>query len=427
MTDGGGLASVTMPILSRPGETDVRASFAGTVDYQASEATSSLTVHKQSTQLAFSPNAAVVQAGATSTMTAMLTSADGSRLNAKSVYFVATGAGSTYVGSGITNFVGEVHFGPILLPKGDYSVNVYFSGAIPLPGGTQILTDSNYLPSSVAGTLRIENDAPVVACPDGPLSVVSSSAVTISCSVSDDGAPIVPGATTLLWKQVNGPGTVTFGTATAATTEVSFSADGLYRLRLTADDGGLTTSDDIIVTAFTVAEFSHAAADPGVVWGGSTRVTARVVPAVAGATVTFAIVSGGGSLDKQSAATGVDGSASVIYTADSTNNVARIDATLAGTAISDSAYVFVSELGTTESAVQQLSTSDAFTIQTPDLLPSVAVTKNGTGTPWMGVALFGGNPCPSSQAITPLGPFVDVLLENSTGVDSLDLTVDYSN
>ena len=39
-------------------------------------------------------------------------------------------------------------------------------------------------------------------------------------------------------------GTVTFGNATAVDTTASFSEEGAYVLRLTANDGSLTTFDD---------------------------------------------------------------------------------------------------------------------------------------------------------------------------------------
>ncbi|MCB0132628.1 MAG: hypothetical protein KDD78_17320, partial [Caldilineaceae bacterium] len=425
-TDDNGLASVTIPILSRPGAATVRASFAGAVDYQAAGAAGSLTVQKQETHLVFSPSNDVLPAGATSALTATLTSADGSRLNAKSVYLIASGNGSSYVESGATNFVGEVHFGPILLPKGDYEIVLYFSGAIPLPDGTQILTDKNYLPSTVAGTLRIENDPPVVECPGEPLAVPLPAGATLACTVSDDGAPIDPGATTLLWSQLDGPGSVTFDAATSATTGVTFSLPGLYRLGLTANDGGLSTRDEITVAAITVADLSHTAAEPGIAWNGSTVLTARVIPPAAGATVNFAIESGGGSLDNLTAVTDGSGRAMVTYTAPMGDTIAGIAATLPGTTVRDSATVFVSTSGTTVSSVQQLATSNLFSLQTPEQPPAVLVTKHGVGTPWMGVARFYDNPCPTGQTIVPLGPFVDVLLENPTGVDSLDVTVDYT-
>ena len=47
---------------------------------------------------------------------------------------------------------------------------------------------------------------------------------------------------------MSGPGTVTFSAPSAAVTNATFSLAGSYVLRLTASDGALTTSDDVIVT-----------------------------------------------------------------------------------------------------------------------------------------------------------------------------------
>jgi hypothetical protein len=66
--------------------------------------------------------------------------------------------------------------------------------------------------------------------------------------VSDDGLPNPPGAVSTQWSQVSGPGSVTFGDATAADTTASFSDPGTYVLRLTADDGNLTSSNDVTIT-----------------------------------------------------------------------------------------------------------------------------------------------------------------------------------
>lgn len=52
-------------------------------------------------------------------------------------------------------------------------------------------------------------------------------------TVTDDGLSSV----SALWTQQSGPGTVTFGDATAVDTTATFSATGNYVLRLTADDG----------------------------------------------------------------------------------------------------------------------------------------------------------------------------------------------
>jgi len=67
-------------------------------------------------------------------------------------------------------------------------------------------------------------------------------------TVSDDGLPNPPGSVTTTWSKLSGPGTVTFGNASAVDTTASFSTAGTYMLRLTADDGALSTSDDVTMT-----------------------------------------------------------------------------------------------------------------------------------------------------------------------------------
>jgi hypothetical protein len=69
--------------------------------------------------------------------------------------------------------------------------------------------------------------------------------LTLAGSVTDDGLPDPPGSVTLTWTQVNGPGTVTFGNAGSATSTAAFSEAGRYTLRLTANDGALSASDDM--------------------------------------------------------------------------------------------------------------------------------------------------------------------------------------
>ncbi|MGH3064809.1 MAG: PKD domain-containing protein [Gaiellaceae bacterium] len=64
-------------------------------------------------------------------------------------------------------------------------------------------------------------------------------------TVSDDGQ-VAPLATT--WSKVGGPGTVTFGNASAVDTTATFSQDGQYTLRLTAFDGEFTVFDETVVT-----------------------------------------------------------------------------------------------------------------------------------------------------------------------------------
>ncbi len=71
---------------------------------------------------------------------------------------------------------------------------------------------------------------------------------TLDGSVSDDGLPNPPGVVTSTWSVVSGPGMVTFGDANVLNTTASFSTDGVYVLRLTADDSALTDTDDVTIT-----------------------------------------------------------------------------------------------------------------------------------------------------------------------------------
>lgn len=73
-------------------------------------------------------------------------------------------------------------------------------------------------------------------------------AVTLDGTVTDDGLPNPPGVTTSLWSKVSGPGIVTFQDAASTDTTATFSIDGTYVLRLTADDSAASRSDDVSVT-----------------------------------------------------------------------------------------------------------------------------------------------------------------------------------
>ena len=79
----------------------------------------------------------------------------------------------------------------------------------------------------------------------------------LSGTASDDGLPNPPAALTTTWSKVSGPGTVTFGNANALTTTSTFSVDGTYVLRLTADDGVLSATDDMTVTVQPSGPVNH--------------------------------------------------------------------------------------------------------------------------------------------------------------------------
>ncbi len=91
------------------------------------------------------------------------------------------------------------------------------------------------------------NQAPQVNAGDDQTITLPASA-NLSGTVTDDGLPNPSGAVTITWSKDSGPGTVTFGNASAASTTATFGADGVYILRLTANDGALPASDTVQVT-----------------------------------------------------------------------------------------------------------------------------------------------------------------------------------
>ncbi len=101
--------------------------------------------------------------------------------------------------------------------------------------------------ADVTVTVTPVNTAPTVNAGNA-VQITLPADASLSGSVTDDNWPNPPGAVTVTWSKVSGPGTVTFADANAASTTASFSVDGTYVLRLTASDGDLSSSDDLTVT-----------------------------------------------------------------------------------------------------------------------------------------------------------------------------------
>jgi hypothetical protein len=89
------------------------------------------------------------------------------------------------------------------------------------------------------------NQAPAVNAGADAAITLPASAI-LSGLVTDDNLP--SGTLSVQWSKVSGPGVVTFTSPNAVTTSASFSLPGSYVLRLTANDGALSGSDDVAVT-----------------------------------------------------------------------------------------------------------------------------------------------------------------------------------
>lgn len=95
--------------------------------------------------------------------------------------------------------------------------------------------------------ITVVNAAPVVDA--GPnQTVLLGTTVTMAGVVTDDGLPVPPGSVISIWSKLSGPGSVAFDEITSPTTDVTFSAAGVYVLQLSAFDGEKTTTDTVTIT-----------------------------------------------------------------------------------------------------------------------------------------------------------------------------------
>lgn len=128
----------------------------------------------------------------------------------------------------------------------------------------------------VSVTTTIINDPPAVSLTrpaSAAFSIPAGAGLVLRASVSDDGFPTAPGAVTVSWTQVSGPGTAAFENPAAANTTVRFSTAGNYALELAASDGALVTT-----ARFSVSVGGSAGNIGPAVNAGPDRAAARLVP-----------------------------------------------------------------------------------------------------------------------------------------------------
>jgi hypothetical protein len=79
--------------------------------------------------------------------------------------------------------------------------------------------------------------------------------ILLESTVTDDGGTNTP--LTLVWTNLSGPDTLHFGLTDPTNTTASFTNDGVYVLRLTADDGQLSAFAEVTVVVDTLARLSN--------------------------------------------------------------------------------------------------------------------------------------------------------------------------
>lgn len=134
-------------------------------------------------------------------------------------------------------------------------------------------TISDYVSVTVNPALPVNQPPLVNAGPDQV--IVLPAAASLAGIAGDDGLPNPPAQVAVRWFKMSGPGTVTFANASAAATTATFSLAGTYVLRLTADDGALTSEDTVTL----VISLAPPANQPPVVNAGTDQIV--ILPALA--------------------------------------------------------------------------------------------------------------------------------------------------
>ena len=130
-----------------------------------------------------------------------------------------------------------------------------FTPAVGFSGVTTfgyVVTDGSLTASATvtATVVTAANAAPVVdAGTNQNITLAYNGAVasiTLAGTITDDGLP-APAHLTHAWSQMTGPAVASIGNATATSTSVYLPATGSYVFRLTANDGAVTASDDVVI------------------------------------------------------------------------------------------------------------------------------------------------------------------------------------
>ncbi|MCE7981970.1 MAG: hypothetical protein DYG89_12310 [Caldilinea sp. CFX5] len=113
----------------------------------------------------------------------------------------------------------------------------------------RLTANDSVLSASAEVTITVlpPNSAPTVNAGGDQLIGRNDGAALVG-TVSDDGLPNPPAQLTVNWEKISGPGAVSFTAANHLTTTATFTALGVYVLRLTVNDGVLSSFDEVTIT-----------------------------------------------------------------------------------------------------------------------------------------------------------------------------------
>jgi hypothetical protein len=163
-TNASGEVLLTLKLVVRPGDYTAQASFRGNAEYLGSNDASDFTVHKDSTTLTVTPTSASTFTNQLTPFVAVVRDSSGRALGGKSVFFIVHNSTGSFATSVIADFAGNAALGAVPLPAGDYTVDAYFNGAIPVSPPIT-LSDDYYESSSRLGlslTLIADTTLPTI-------------------------------------------------------------------------------------------------------------------------------------------------------------------------------------------------------------------------------------------------------------------------
>ena len=255
-----GVATSVIPVKVVPGQSSVRASFAGDAVLRASAATAPLTVSKSTTTLTLTPVVVATPANPPTPPTppgliATLV-ANGKPLPARTVYLVFKGVGPDKIVPVITDYVGRARLDAVTFGAGTYTVTARFLGQIESPVNA-LLTDLTYEQSQATAEVTViaVNDVKVegsVVSSVAPISGMVNAPQTYTYSITNNGPDTANGVTftDVLPATVSAVSVSTLGCALATGT-VTCSFASLAK--------GATQTVSITVTPTTVGPLTNVA------------------------------------------------------------------------------------------------------------------------------------------------------------------------
>ena len=142
-----------------------------------------------------------------------------------------------------------------------YAGTTYIGNRLDLTRGWDGLIDDLRIYNRLLSDAEVQllaappNLAPTVSA-GANQTILWPAAANLNGTVADDGYPNPPGAVTVTWSEVSGPGIITFANSNALATTASFSIAGNYQLQLAANDGQVTTVSSLTVAAITQPNLS---------------------------------------------------------------------------------------------------------------------------------------------------------------------------